>query len=309
MTMLPVFRLDGLPRLGFGTASLLNGQFGDTDRLLETAYDCGLRYFDTARMYGDGRAEFAMAAFVRRHPDVVVATKVGILPPPMNLAARLARKVARRAGRQPPSFADAVFGVFDPVRVRVSVEASLRALGVDHVPVLLLHEILPEHATPELRETLSQLRTEGKIGHIGIATEPEPSVAIAGTARDIATIVQLPSSAWSRNAERVPDAPNRQVFVHSVLGSRFHSLQQGLRSDDGMAQRWSDELDLDARDPEALGALFIAEALDSVPAGLVLFSSGNRGRIAANVAAAAKPQSPGRIAALRRLVAQEAAHA
>lgn len=307
MTMLPAFRLDGLPRLGFGTASLLNGQFGDTDRLLETAYDCGLHYFDTARMYGDGRAEAAMAAFVRRHPDVILATKVGILPAPMNLAARLARKVARQAGRRPPSFAEAVFGVFDPARVRASVEASLRALGVDHVPVLLLHEILPEYVTPELRETLSQLRTEGKIGHIGIATEPEPSIAIAKAAPDIAPIVQLPSSAWSRNADRVPDAPNRHVFVHSVLGSRFHSLQQRLRSDDVVAQRWSGQLDLDVRDPEALGALFIAEALDSVPAGLVLFSSGNRGRMAANVAAAARPQPRERIAALRTLVAIEAA--
>src|SRR5690606_38766569 len=74
--------------------------------------------------------------------------------------------------------ADPVTGDFSGERVRRSVEESLERLGLDHVPLMYLHD--PEfHITFEQAmapggpvEALIALREEGVIGHIGIAGGP-----------------------------------------------------------------------------------------------------------------------------------------
>jgi len=45
--------------------------------VLETAYEHGVRFFDTADVYGDGRSERFCAELRERHPDAFVATKMG----------------------------------------------------------------------------------------------------------------------------------------------------------------------------------------------------------------------------------------
>ena len=49
--------------------------------LLETAIDHGISYFDTARMYGFGRAESILGKLTSRNRRrMIIATKAGILP-------------------------------------------------------------------------------------------------------------------------------------------------------------------------------------------------------------------------------------
>jgi aryl-alcohol dehydrogenase-like predicted oxidoreductase len=67
--------------IGLGTWQL-GADWGDVDagaahEVLETAYTRGVRFFDTADVYGDGRSERFCAALRERHPDVFVATKMG----------------------------------------------------------------------------------------------------------------------------------------------------------------------------------------------------------------------------------------
>ncbi|MGB9184839.1 MAG: aldo/keto reductase [Solirubrobacteraceae bacterium] len=78
-------RIDRLGRsvsaIGLGTWQL-GADWGDVDpaaarETLEAAYGGGVTFFDTADVYGDGRSERFCAALAQRHPDVLVATKMG----------------------------------------------------------------------------------------------------------------------------------------------------------------------------------------------------------------------------------------
>lgn len=72
-------------RIGYGAANLGNlyRELSDEDawELLETAWDEGIRYFDTAPHYGLGLSERRLGAFLQTKPrsEFVVSTKVGRL--------------------------------------------------------------------------------------------------------------------------------------------------------------------------------------------------------------------------------------
>ena len=74
-----------LPRLGFGCAPI-GGLFepvGDqtAESTLEAAWESGIRYFDTAPLYGLGLAEQRLGRFLatKSRDELVVSTKVGRL--------------------------------------------------------------------------------------------------------------------------------------------------------------------------------------------------------------------------------------
>jgi aryl-alcohol dehydrogenase-like predicted oxidoreductase len=67
--------------VGLGTWQL-GADWGDVsedaaDSVLETAFDAGVTFFDTADVYGDGRSETFCGRLRERHPEVFVATKMG----------------------------------------------------------------------------------------------------------------------------------------------------------------------------------------------------------------------------------------
>jgi len=77
-----------IPRLGRSVSIVglgtwqLGADWGDVDpaqarAVLETATSEGVTFFDTADVYGDGRSEEFCAELHARHPDVLVATKMG----------------------------------------------------------------------------------------------------------------------------------------------------------------------------------------------------------------------------------------
>jgi D-threo-aldose 1-dehydrogenase len=74
-----------LTELGFGTAPVGNLyraiSGADAEATLEAAWDSGVRYFDTAPLYGLGLAETRLNHFLhgRERDDYVVSTKVGRL--------------------------------------------------------------------------------------------------------------------------------------------------------------------------------------------------------------------------------------
>jgi D-threo-aldose 1-dehydrogenase len=95
--------------LGFGTAPLGNlyKAISPTMRhmqVLTRAWDLGVRYFDTAPLYGLGLSETRLNRFLRDKPrdDYVLSTKIGRLLSglPTGRRTRLHRQVLRRAGAQ-----------------------------------------------------------------------------------------------------------------------------------------------------------------------------------------------------------------
>ncbi len=58
--------LPGMRRLGFGCGDLYGGASrAQSVRLIETALDQGIQYFDLARLYGNGSAEAVMGSILR----------------------------------------------------------------------------------------------------------------------------------------------------------------------------------------------------------------------------------------------------
>ena len=156
--------------LGLGAAQLGNlyHEVSETDALLtvESAWDAGIRYFDTAPHYGLGLSEWrlghALAQFPRK--DYVVSTKVGrrLVPSPAS-AHRLDESFAVKATHK---------RVWDFSRdgIRRSLDDSLTRLGLDHVDIAYLHD--PDEHWAEASTSgvgaLVELRDEGVVRAIGV---------------------------------------------------------------------------------------------------------------------------------------------
>jgi D-threo-aldose 1-dehydrogenase len=154
-------------RLGLGSAFLGNLFVAVTDdeahQVVETAWDAGIRFFDTAPLYGHGLAETRLGAVLRTKPrdEFVLATKVG----------RLLRADAPPEPGQSYVDVPPVNPVFDFSYdgVMRSVEESLERLGLDRIDVLHIHDPDDhfEEALAGAYVALDRLRTEGSIGAVG----------------------------------------------------------------------------------------------------------------------------------------------
>jgi D-threo-aldose 1-dehydrogenase len=156
--------------LGFGCAPI-GGMFTSvTDdqavATLEEAWRLGVRFFDTAPLYGLGVAEERLGRMLGDKPrdDVVVSTKVGRLIRPAD-EAQAAHDISAwvdNAGRVP------VFD-FSYDGVMRSFEESLERLGLDRVDVLHIHDPDEHHddALAGAYVALRRLRDEGVIRAVG----------------------------------------------------------------------------------------------------------------------------------------------
>jgi D-threo-aldose 1-dehydrogenase len=263
-------------------------------RLLEVAYDSGITHFDTARSYGYGEAETALGEFLTRRRDgVTVTTKLGIVPPRPTRGLRAAKALARLAVSHVPAVRPflrrgaqsmARVGRFDPREARSSLETSLRALGTEHVDILLLHECRPADLQTEgLLGFLEGVVREGKVRYFGVGTDRESTAVILGERPEFARVVQFAHSAVDRTFEELPALAGAAVLTHSAVRTLLRPLTELMR-DGGLRERWSQALRLDCAHPEILGRLLLASALQSNADGVVLFSSTIEERIQSNAA-------------------------
>ncbi len=132
---------------------------------LQSAWDAGIRAFDTAPHYGVGESERRIGDFLAGRPraEFVVSTKVG-------------RRLVPAAG--PVDGADGFYGTPALRRVRDysadgarrSLDDSLRRLRVDRVDIALIHD--PDEHMAEALDgaypALAGLRADGTVGAIGV---------------------------------------------------------------------------------------------------------------------------------------------
>ena len=149
--------------IGFGTAPLGNLYRAISDEearaVLDAAWEGGIRYYDTAPLYGMGLSETRLNPFLRDKPrdDYVLSSKVG-----------------RLLHACPPDERDGIGKWFDvPSRreeydygydgVMRSVEFSLERLGVSRIDMLFAHDLdLFNHKTQEaLDARLTELMEGG----------------------------------------------------------------------------------------------------------------------------------------------------
>jgi len=167
--------------LGFGCGSLMQIPIASQRRrLLEVAFDLGMRHFDVARMYGLGQAEIELGQFAKgRRDQLTIATKCGIDLPVGMQRVGFVHQSARFIFRYFPTLKSLVQRsrvapvyqrpLFTADYIRKSLEDSLRALNTHYVDYFFLHEPTFERLLPETVSVLESLRLEGKILKFGIA--------------------------------------------------------------------------------------------------------------------------------------------
>jgi D-threo-aldose 1-dehydrogenase len=172
-----------VPRIGIGTAPLGNMLAPISDQLADAvlgeAVSRGLRYFDTAPLYGHGLAEERVGRAVSgiERSRAVVSTKVG----------RLLRPDAPRDESQyykgEPFYKNTPpvgpIWDFSYDGVMTSLDESLQRLALDRVDILLLHDPDDhyEPATTTAYDALATLRAEGIVSAVGAGMNQSPMLA------------------------------------------------------------------------------------------------------------------------------------
>lgn len=168
-----------LPQLGYGAANVGNLYRALSDEqaweILQTAWDCGVRYFDTAPHYGLGLSEKRLGAFLQTKPrdKFVVSTKVGrLLRPNSDWTGELDEANDFAV----PAREKRVFD-FSAAGIRASVEESLERTGLDRFDILYLHDPeradVPEPLVERLDSALgamAELRESGSVSAIGVGS-------------------------------------------------------------------------------------------------------------------------------------------
>jgi aryl-alcohol dehydrogenase-like predicted oxidoreductase len=171
-----------LPRLGREISVVglgcwqLGGDWGtvsetDARAVLDAAYEAGVTFFDTADVYGDGRSEKLVGAFLRslgdRASSVLVATKAG-----------------RRADPHVPA-------AYTAANLRGWVERSRDNLGVETIDLVQLHcPPTPVYADDAVFDALDGLVEDRVLAGYGVSVETVDE-ALTAIARPGVASVQI----------------------------------------------------------------------------------------------------------------------
>ena len=154
-------------RIGLGCAPFGNlfTEVSDDDvqATVDAAWEGGVRFFDTAPLYGHGLSEIRLGKALAKYPrdQYVLASKVG----------RLLRKSAEQISPTIFKNVPLLEPIFDYSRdaVLASIDESLNRLNVDYLDVVHVHDPddYEDWVINEAFPTLIQLRDEGVVKAVG----------------------------------------------------------------------------------------------------------------------------------------------
>jgi aryl-alcohol dehydrogenase-like predicted oxidoreductase len=205
--------------VGFG-AWAIGGTWGevpveDAEGALDAAVECGIDFFDTADVYGDGHSERLIAGLRRRRPDaqMVVATKAG--------------------RRLDPHEAEG----YTRANLERFVDRSLENLGSETLDLLQLHAPPTEvYYRPEVFEALDGLVAAGKVRHYGVSVEKVEEALKAIEYPGVATVQIIFNAFRQRPAELFfREASRRGVGVIARVPLASGMLTGKMRPDTAFA--------------------------------------------------------------------------
>lgn len=160
---------------GYGPAAEKNTAI----KLLHSAVEQGVTFFDTAEAYGPFKNEELLGeALAPYRSQVVIATKFGF-----------------REG-------DSSKGVDSrPERIREVAEASLKRLRTDHIDLFYQHRVDPNVPMEDVAGTVKDLINEGKVKHFGLSEAGVQSIRKAHAVQPVAAL-QSEYSLWWREPEK-----------------------------------------------------------------------------------------------------------
>ena len=148
-------------------------------KLIRTAYDSGVTFFDTAEAYGPYLNEELLGeALASIRDKVVIATKFGFVDgkPVLGLNSK-------------------------PQHIRKVTEAALQRLNTGVIDLLYQHRVDPEVPIEDVAGTVKDLIAEGKVRHFGMSEAGAQTIRLAHAVQPV-TAVQSEYSLWSREPEK-----------------------------------------------------------------------------------------------------------
>lgn len=204
--------------IAFGTWQL-GGDWGRFDEdaaiaAIREARELGINMFDTAQAYGFGASERLLGKALRedldtRRDELVIATKGGL-------------RLDEREG---------VVRDSRPAWLRLGVEESLAALGVDYIDLYQVHWPDPKVAVADTAQVLQELVEEGKIRHVGVSNFNVAQMAEFARTRPVETI-QPAYHLFRREieADLLPYAREHDIGV-LIYGPLAHGLLTGAMNE------------------------------------------------------------------------------
>lgn len=154
----------------------------DSIRLIRNAYEKGIRFFDTAEIYGPHKSEELVGEALKNvRDDVVIASKIGF---------DIDFQSAQMKGGLNSK----------PEHIKQAVDYMLKRLQTDRVDLLYQHRVDPNVPIEEVAGTMAELIQAGKIRHYGLSEAGAATIRRAHKEHPI-TAIQNEYSFWTRDPE------------------------------------------------------------------------------------------------------------
>jgi len=154
----------------------------DGVKMIRTAFEHGVTFFDTAEAYGPfANEELLGGAIAPLRDQVVIATKFGF---------DIDLKSGKRSGGLNSR----------PEHIREVVEAMLKRLKTDTIDLLYQHRVDPAVPIEDVAGAVKELITAGKVKHFGLSEAGAQTIRRAHSVQRVAA-VQSEYSLWTRDVE------------------------------------------------------------------------------------------------------------
>jgi aryl-alcohol dehydrogenase-like predicted oxidoreductase len=166
---------------GVGSSPAFFGQgipHEEAPRIMDAAWELGIRTFDTADAYGGGRSETWIGEWL--------ASKGSQVRDEITVETKTFNPMAEGADRGLAGH-----------RIHRQVESSLGRLGLERLPLYMAHAFDPDTPQEETLATLDELVREGKIGAVGASNFSAEQLA---EAVEISELEGLTRYEWVQNS-------------------------------------------------------------------------------------------------------------
>jgi aryl-alcohol dehydrogenase-like predicted oxidoreductase len=213
--------------IGLGCMGLSSGygpaaEARDAIRLIRTAVEHGVTFFDTAEAYGPYKNEEVVGEALAPFRDqVVIATKFG------HAFGREFRELGVNSR---------------PEHIRQVTEASLKRLRTDRIDLLYQHRVDPAVPIEDVAGTVRDLIQQGKVKHFGLSEAGVQTIRRAHAVQPV-TALQSEYSLWWREPEEailptlealgigfVPFSPLGKGFLTGAIGANTTFGSNDMRS-------------------------------------------------------------------------------
>jgi aryl-alcohol dehydrogenase-like predicted oxidoreductase len=255
--------------LGFGGTTLTTlKSLRDSLQLLDLAYECGVRHFDTAPLYGQGYSEVIYGKFLKdKRQHITLTTKFGLgegnetdklpvnLVLPLNFLAKSLKSKLKKSNPEIHQTYSTQSGKrIDKPFIQKSLEKSLKRLQTEYLDYFLLHEGTPSFLTEDGLAYLLQLKKAGKVLHTGIGTNVFVTKTLTPNDVEAWDVLQYEYSNPPVANEVMAKFPHKVHFHHSCLQNIGDAKNQNVPTEDR-------------------GGFLLAEAARNNPKGKIIFST------------------------------------